>query len=156
MSAKRFALVTALAVPLTLAGCAATQSGTTDGPGRSTAPADLGALTGGEWRLASLLAGGKEVAVSSEALPTLTVEETGKVHGLATLNRYFGQMELRPGGEVRWAGPLGSTMMAGPEHLMDQEVHFLQALQAATKASLRDGALVLGDEGGQNVLEFRR
>jgi heat shock protein HslJ len=153
MGVRRSFLAVILVALLLAAGCSAPQSATTDGP---SVPADLTALVGSEWTLSSLRAEGKEVAVASEARPTFAVDETGRVNGLATLNRYFGQLELRPGGELGWAGPLGSTMMAGPEHLMDQEVRFLQTLQGVRMASLRGGVLVLQDDIGQNVMEFNR
>lgn len=154
MSVRRLFL---LAVPMFLLAAAVCATGeTAEAPGSGGAPARLAELGGGEWQLASLRWEGKEVALAPENRPTITVEGTGKVHGLATLNRYFGQMELGAGGEIHWAGPLGSTMMAGPEHLMEQEVRFLQTLQGARKATLRGGTLVLEDEGGENVLEFRR
>lgn len=152
-------LLLALVAPLTWVGCAVTPTAHTArraGPGDSGAVEALENLAGGEWRVASLRADGKEFPVASEARPTFAVDETGKVHGLATLNRYFGRMELGPGGQVRWGGPFGSTRMAGPEHLMDQETRFLRALQGATKAFFREGALVLEDDGGDHGIELRR
>jgi len=156
MLAGRFSVAAPLVVSLILVGCATTHPEKASGPDGSRVPADLGALAGGEWHVTSMWVDGKEFAVASDARPTFAVAEAGKVNGLATLNRYFGQLELLPGGEIHWAGPLGSTMMAGPENLMDQEVRFLQVLQRARKASFRDGALVLEDENGQNTLEFQR
>ncbi len=65
-------------------------------------------------------------------------------------------MAIGDAGRLEWGAPLGSTMMAGPEPLMDQETAFLQALQAARKFSLREGRLVLEDDTGRTRLEFER
>lgn len=159
MVVERWSLMVALVAALVSIGCAATptaQTARTPGPGDSGPVEAVGALAGGEWRVASLRVDGEELPVASDARPTFAVDETGKVHGLATLNRYFGRMELGPGGAVRWGGPFGSTRMAGPEHLMDHETRFLRALQGATKAFFREGALVLEDDGGENGIVLRR
>jgi heat shock protein HslJ len=116
----------------------------------------LGQIGGAEWRAVRLVVGGASVGLAAESVPTLALGMDGSVNGLATVNRYFGKLKVGEDGAVRWDGPLGSTRMAGPENLMDQEVRFLQALQGARRASLRDGTLVLEDEGGQNLIEFRR
>ncbi len=125
--------------------------------GDGTPPGKLEAeVRGASWRLVLLVREGAESTPAADAVPTLTIEEGGKVHGLATLNRYFGQVTIGDSGHLAWSGPLGSTMMAGPEPLMDQETAFLQALQATRKLSLRDGRLVLEDDTGHTRLEFER
>ena len=113
-------------------------------------------VRGASWKLVLLVREGAESTPAADAVPTLTIEEGGKVHGLATLNRYFGQVEIGDSGRLAWSAPLGSTMMAGPEPLMDQETAFLQALQATRKLSLREGRLVLEDDTGRTRLEFER
>lgn len=119
-----------------------------------------GKLEGGirdtAWKLVLLVREGSEWSPAADAMPTLTIEAGGKVHGLATINRYFGQVEIGDSGRLAWSGPLGSTMMAGPEPLMEQETAFLQALQAARKIFLREGRLVLEDDAGRTRLEFER
>jgi heat shock protein HslJ len=113
-------------------------------------------IAGAEWRAARLTVEGKNVELAADHRPTFAVDETGRVQGLAALNRYFGELELEESGEIRWAGPLGSTRMAGPEPLMDQENAFLHALQSVARGSLRDGRLILEDTAGQNWIEFER
>ena len=103
-----------------------------------------------------LTAEGRAAELAADHRPTLAVDETGRVRGLATLNRYFGQMEFKERGEIHWAGPLGSTPMAGPEPFMNQEAAFLSALEAVDRASLRDGRLILEDTTGQTQIEFER
>ena len=78
----------------------------------------------------------------------------GRVQGLATLNRYFGQMVSDKYCTFRWEGPLGSTMMSGPENLMNQESAFLNALEKARSISIWDSRLVLQDDTGGSALEF--
>ena len=113
-------------------------------------------IAGAEWRLVRLVVDGKDLALATDAVPTLAADATGKIHGLSTLNRYFGQAEFDTGGRLRWAGPFGSTRMAGPEPLMDQEQAFLGVLGKARRAELQGGRLVFQDEAGRNVLEFER
>lgn len=127
------------------------------GAGDGTPSGKLEAAVGGTaWKLVHMVREGTESTLAADAVPTITIEAGGKVHGLATLNRYFGQVEIGDSGHLAWSAPLGSTMMAGPEPLMDQETAFLQALQATRKISLREGRLVLEDDTGRTRLEFER
>jgi len=127
------------------------------GAGDGTPPGKLEAELGGTaWKLVRMVREGTESTLAADAVPTITIEAGGKVHGLATLNRYFGHVEIGDSGHLAWSAPLGSTMMAGPEPLMDQETAFLQALQATRKMSLREGRLVLEDDTGRTRLEFER
>jgi heat shock protein HslJ len=47
-----------------------------------------------------------------------------------------------------------STMMAGPEPLMELAFRYLELLQAAHTWSLEDGQLMLEDAGGATTLRF--
>ena len=74
--------------------------------------------------------------------PDLTFDEDGRVSGSGTINRVFGPYQLD--GESLELGTLGSTMMAGPEELMDQESRFLSAFTGTLRATLADdGSLAL-------------
>jgi len=126
-------------------------------PAKTEGPAGLlPGIAGAEWRLVRLTVDVKELPLASEGTPTLAVAGAGKVQGFASVNRYFGQAEFAEGGRLRWIGPLGSTRMAGPEPLMDQEQAFLTALERARSVALRAGRLILQDETGRTALEFER
>ena len=140
----------------TLAGCVAPGGRPESRANDPTPLSSLETVAGGEWRLVGLTLEDRQVDIDPEATPTLSVEETGRIQGLATLNRYFGQLELEAEGRIRWAGPLGSTMMAGPEPLMDQETAFLKALEGARRIALSDGRLILRDEDRCTVLAFEK
>ena len=125
--------------------------------GDGTPPGKLEAEVGGTaWKLVHMVREGTESTLAADAVPTITIEAGGKVQRLATLNPHFGQVDIVDSGHLAWSAPLGSTMMAGPEPLMDQETAFLQALQATRKISLREGRLVLEDDTGRTRLEFER
>ena len=51
--------------------------------------------------------------------------------GQGPINRYFGKIS-----DNRITPPIGSTMMAGPEHLMQYEQQFLAALDSALLAGI--------------------
>ena len=114
----------------------------------------LSRISGYEWKLVRLAVDGKDMRLERDSLPTLAVDGNGRVQGLATLNRYFGQMVSDKYCKFRWEGPLGSTMMSGPENLMNQESAFLNALEKARRISIWDSRLVLQDESGRVALEF--
>ena len=156
-------LVRGLAVAAALAGaaagfgCASCPCGAGAGGGQALDVHSLDQVAGDPWKLLALQVEGRAVAIDPAAVPTLAVDDTGRVSGLATLNRYFGQLALGPGGAVSWAEPgFGSTMMAGPQELMDQEQRFLAGLRSASHASLEGGRLVLRSAAGDTRLEFAR
>ena len=117
-------------------------------------PASLASIADRKWTLVHLRIEGKELAPAADAAPTLAVNQEGRVSGLATINRYFGQMVVEADGRLAWLGPLGATMMAGPEEQMEQEMSFLKALQRSDRAFFRDGRLILENEAGSVILEF--
>jgi heat shock protein HslJ len=113
-------------------------------------------ISGGEWRLALMKDDGQNRPLTSENPPTLKIDPSGKVAGMASVNRYFGDIKIDADGHISWGGPFGSTKMAGPEPLMDQESAFLKALQKTDHLSVQDGRLVMEDAAGQTALEFER
>ncbi len=113
-------------------------------------------ISGGEWRLALLKDDGQNRPLASENPPTLKIDPSGKVAGMASVNRYFGDMKIDTAGRVSWGGPFGSTKMAGPEPLMDQEAAFLKALQKTDHLFIQGERLVMEDASGQTALEFER
>lgn len=111
-------------------------------------PADL--LTGGNWIVTDI--GGE--ATLDETPPTLLFDAGGRVAGTAGCNRWFAGFELT--GEGLSFGQAGTTMMACPDPLAEQERRFLDALGQAFRHDFEDdGTLVLYGPDGP-LLRARR
>ena len=105
-------------------------------------------LTEGEWLLEDLAGSG----VLDRVQATLAFPQPGKVAGSASCNRFFGPVQMH--GESIKLGPLGSTRMACPEAVMNQETKYLQALQAAESFEWRDPYLLLHCKDLEKPLRF--
>lgn len=90
-------------------------------------------LPEGAWRILAYVVDDDWVLVSNDREADLTVDGEA-VYGTAGLNRYT------TGGTALPLGPMATTRMAGPQHLMDQEDRLLDLIQNA------DG-VVAGVEG---------
>ncbi len=101
-----------LAAATSLAGCATAQS---------AAPEE--SLIGTRWLAEDI--GGQGVIDAAQS--TLEFRSVADVAGSGGCNGFFGRLEL-DGQQLR-LGPLGSTMRACPEALMDQEQRYLAALE---------------------------
>jgi len=78
---------------------------------------------------------------------TLVFDDTQRISGRAACNQYFGTVERGEGARLLLK-PAGSTRMACPDPVMDQERRFLEALTTITTYR-RDGtALLLLDSAG--------
>ncbi len=62
--------------------------------------------------------------------------------GQGPINRYFGKLI-----DNRITPPIGSTMMAGPEHLMQYEYQFLAALDSALLSGIGTDTLRMSKAG---------
>ena len=92
----------------------------------------------GEWTVESI----EGAPVVDESPAFLGFGEDGRVHGNTSVNRLLGSWSLDEG--VLQLGGLGSTKMAGPPTLMEQENQLLAALALVTRAEMDDeGRLVL-------------
>ncbi len=78
--------------------------------------------------------------------------ENGEVSGTSGCNRFFGSYEVD--GNSISIGPLGSTLMACPEPLMEQEFGFTSSLQSAATHEISDDTLTLSDAAGEVVVTF--
>jgi heat shock protein HslJ len=78
---------------------------------------------------------------------TLTFETAQRINGNTGCNRYFGELELGEG-TIRLK-PTGTTRIACPPPIMEQERRFLDALAAASAFRLADGKLLLLDPSGR-------
>jgi heat shock protein HslJ len=115
----------------------------TAGAGCTTADAPaVPQLAGTSWRAETIM--GRPVIDGSAS--TITFEADGRVHGRGGCNRYFGSSTID--GARLALGQLGSTRMACPEALMDQETRFFQALQGAERWTIdADGLLLIYSAG---------
>ena len=131
MKRNAWAAVALLAIGCTGAGPTAPQ------------PVALASLEGTSWRAEEIDGAGVVEGVQA----TLIFDAGQKVAGLAACNRYFGAyrqtddtLEIKPG---------GTTRMACPPVVMDQETKFLAALAAVRKARREGDMLMLLDGDGR-------
>ena len=98
---------------------------------------------------------GGEVIIEQTEL-TLSFDGSGRVNGTGGCNRYFGDAQFADG-SISF-GTLGSTRMACPEDVMDQEQRFFAALES-TRSYRQDeltGIVFFQDESGADQLRLRR
>jgi heat shock protein HslJ len=114
----------------------------------TTSPAAFN-LTGSEWQLEDV--GG---VAADHGKATLTFPEAGKVSGNASCNHFFGSSEIN--GDAIKLGAMGSTRMACPEAVMNQEAKYLEALQAAERFEWKDPYLLIYSKGFEKPLRFMR
>jgi len=107
-------------------------------------------LAGTEWLLEDL--GGAGVIDNIQA--TLTFPEAGKTAGKGSCNRFFGPAEIT--GSAIKLGPLGTTRMACPEAVMNQEKKYLDALQAAERFEWKPPYLLIYCKSFEKPLRFTR
>ncbi|MDY6912445.1 MAG: META domain-containing protein, partial [Chloroflexota bacterium] len=100
-------------------------------------------LTDREWVLESI---GEGQTMQSLLKDTeITIEFTSdeaRFGGSAGCNRYFGGYAVE-GNNLSVPGPVGSTMMACPEPIMDQEQQYLSTLEGAETFEIEDGTLTI-------------
>ena len=106
-------------------------------------------LSGSDWKLEDLGSGALD---NSKA--TLSFPEAGKVAGNGSCNRFFGSAEIN--GDAIKLSALGSTRMACPEPVMNQESKYLEALQAAERFEWKDPYLLIYCKGFEKPLRFTR
>lgn len=126
----------------------ASKQGTTTGSLQDNSPSS--SLTASEWLLEDLAGTG----VLDNIHATLAFPETGKVAGNGSCNRFFGTAQSSA--DSITFGPLGSTRMACPPAVMDQETRYLKALAAARRFEWHDTQLLLYSDGYDKPLRFTR
>lgn len=107
-------------------------------------------LRGTSWLLEDI--GGSGVIDNAQA--TLEFPQPGKVAGRGSCNRFFGTVDVTR--ESIAFGPLGSTRMACPEAVMNQEAKYLKALQDAERYALDGPFLLIHARGMDRPLRFTR
>ena len=108
-----------------------------------------GSLDGTHWRL-------REWTLNSlnPADFTITAQfADGTISGSSGVNAYSGPVKLGPGAAFS-AGPLASTLMAGPEPAMRAESAYSTLLGQAKSFKRTTGTLTLYDSGGNESLVF--
>jgi heat shock protein HslJ len=135
-------LVVASLVLLGLVGCEAAS-----GP----EPADV---AGTSWQVASYrdVAGQLADPVAGSRL-TLQFAEDGTASGTSGVNQFSGTYETGAGGSLEF-GQFSTTLIAGPQDLMDQEQAYLAALGRTTHYREVGEALELLDDGGEVVVRL--
>lgn len=124
-------LVSAAAVVILTGGC------------RTADPSPDTSLIGTAWRAEEI----DSRAVLERVESSLTFDSAQRIVGQAACNRYFGTVELGEG-RIRLK-PAGTTRMACPPPVMEQESRFLAALGAATGFRREAGKLLLLDDDGR-------
>lgn len=145
-----------MATFLMVAGCGSSmQESQTKSIPKAITPDNLKDLDGIEWRLTKMIKNGAVLPLSKTAEATFACQADGKVAGLATINRYFGSLRFIDAREIKWS-PFGSTRMAGPQALMQQENEFLNALAQTQHMILSSGNLIIETFDRSIVLEFAK
>jgi heat shock protein HslJ len=128
--------------------------------GGGTPEPATGSLSGGTWELISLRnATGTEIPVISGTQITAEFDDDGSIKGSAGCNQYGA--EYVAGGEALSGDlALDSVYMTemycmSPAGVMEQESAYLGLLSSARAFRIEAGILVLSDEAGSPLLEFR-
>ena len=109
------------------------------------------ALIGREWIIEDI--DGAGVIDGSPA--SLLFQEDGRLAGNATCNRLIGTFETD--GDTLTLSPAGTTMMACPPALEEQERRLLSLLEAVARFRFEaDGALILQTANGESITARRR
>ncbi len=103
----------------------------------------LNLLEGTAWQAEEV----EGTGVLDRAPSTIVFDAGLRIAGRAGCNRYFGTFEQS--GDAVTIKPAGSTRMACPPDVMDQEGKFLSALEAVKTARREAGKLLLLDGGGR-------
>ena len=143
---------------LSVFACAGTQSGgtgTKDDAALIT-PQRLKDIAGIEWHLTKMEMADKSISLVENSKTTFSCDEDGKVAGVATINRYFGNFNLKENGDIVWNKAFGMTRMAGPPELMEQEAAFMQALPQTAQLYLKASKLILISKDEFTTLEFAK
>ncbi|MAT41382.1 MAG: hypothetical protein CL609_03500 [Anaerolineaceae bacterium] len=107
-------------------------------------------LTGTEWNLVS----NQENAPLMDTQITLSFEEEGQLGGSAGCNSYFGGYEHN-GFAFSISSPLGSTLMACEEPIMNQETEYLNKLNQMEFIQVEGETLLLVSSDGL-FLEYEK
>ena len=141
---------------LALVACTASHSGESETKTDTSriSPRQIKNIAGIEWHLTKMITDNKTIALINDTQTTFSCDEDGKVAGVASLNRYFGNFTIKDDGQILWSKAFGMTRMAGPPELMEQEAKFMQALPQTSHMYLKASKLILASRDQSTVLEF--
>lgn len=111
------------------------------------------ALQESQWRLASFEVSGETVSVLTDSVVTLEFHAENQASGLSGCNQYGGTY-LAEDEAVSFVEMASTLMACDNPDLMDQEQHFLDALQSATRYDMSDNQLTIWYDDGQSQLHF--
>ena len=151
---RKSALIWTLLIVIALGIAACTPSAVAPAPAEPS-PAESAATTGLErrpWTLVSYINAQAQTVDAAAESPAVVTFQDGSVGGTSGCNSFFGSYTLD--GDKISIGQMGSTMMACPEPLMQQEADFLAALDSAASYAEDGETLQLLDAGGNVVATF--
>ena len=129
---------TASLLMIVFSGCGASQNeqiAYQEGPLLITSD-NFGRIVGMQWVLQKMIVDGSEYSLTGE-MPFLEFKTDGSINGFASINRFFGFMQINEQGQIKWPKAFGSTRMAGPEELMKQEDTFLNAFSRTEQLAVK-------------------
>ena len=108
----------------------------------------------GSWQLEALRAEGGEMEPPLSET-TIDIRFTqGEMNGSAGCNRYFGSYTLEGDEGLTVSSEIGSTQMACPPPIAEQEQLYLSLLRQVALWNLETGSLVLRHEDGRALLAY--
>lgn len=146
-----------MSIPMLLA-CAGSQSGknTEKIDDMQITSRQIREIADVEWHLQTMKTDSQTIEMIPDTKNTFSCDENGKVAGVATINRYFGNFRFGEGGNIIWNKVFGMTRMAGPPNLMEQEAKFMQALPRTSRFYIKKQKLVMTSTDRSTVLEFEK
>ena len=140
----RSAVTFAMTAGLMLSACA-TRSGSSSSGAASTT-----ALQAGEWRVEDIAGAG----VIDNSPATLLFGADGRLSGNASCNRLIASYTVD--GSKLTISPAGTTMMACPPAVMDQERKLVDLLGTVSSYNIdREGTLILATASGKKIVARR-
>jgi len=155
---KRYAAHMTIFGLIAVLACAETPSGGTEPKSDAVqiTPRGIQAMAGVEWHLKKMIADDKSIPLIKDTQTTLSWDADGKVAGVATINRYFGNFKLEKNGDIVWNKAFGMTRMAGSPDLMAQEAAFMKTLTHTSRMYLNGSWLTLTNKNKSIRLEFKK
>ena len=100
-------------------------------------------LNGTSWELAQVSRKGKNVVIPKEAKISINFLEN-EINGFSGINNYSGDYMVK--NNFTLSADVATTLMAGPENLMNIEQNFLDILQSFPKISYNASTLTLSNK----------
>lgn len=140
-----FSLIVALTAGLMLSACAITGSGSS-----AASTVSFNALLAGEWQVEEIAGAG----AIDNSRATLLFAPHGKLSGNASCNRLIASYTVD--GSRLTISPTGTTLMACPPPLMDQERKLVDLIGTVSRYSIdRTGTLTLMSASGKRIVAHR-